>query len=130
MEAPISCFDAFSSREPVPTSLENALSGRAHLLRSAPAMPEAIDVALGVGNRRILIGPGEADFQRGEWMAADHDRLLVRAPDPGVPQPASGLERLDVVAIIKACHEKAPRACSLWRADHEIVGRSVKPFTR
>src|SRR5260221_10411720 len=55
------------------------------ILGFGPSMLEAIDLALGVCDRRIRIGPGEADFQRLKRIAADDDRFSVRAADPRVP---------------------------------------------
>lgn len=100
----------------------------ADLFGPAPAMPEAIDVVLGVRDRRVLVGPGEADFEREKGLATDDQRLAVDAPDPRVPQPAPGLEGLDVVAVIKACH-RTPAARSVIRTDHELPEQRVKPFT-
>src|SRR5712691_12518156 len=81
---------------------------RAGLFGLGPVTLEAIDMVLGVRDRGLLIGPGEADLQRRKRMAADDDGPLIRAPDPGVPQAAAGLEGFDVIAVIKACHWTTP----------------------
>src|SRR5215468_11148539 len=64
----VPCFDAFSSREPVSTSLENALSaqprdnvGRAHVLARAVAAAFHLDFALGKAFRADQNLPGNAD---------------------------------------------------------------------
>ena len=77
-------------------------------LPSRPAMLEAVDVLLGMLDRRVLVVPGEADFEGGERAAIDNYRKLVRAADPGVPKSASGLEGLDVVTVVKMCHGPFP----------------------
>ena len=63
-------------------------------LRPGPAMLEAVDVVLGVRDGGVGVAPGETDFKGGEGVAADHQRAVVGAADAGVPQIASGFERL------------------------------------
>ena len=65
-------------------------------------MLEAIDVMLGVGDGSVRVAPGETDFECGEGVAVDDEGALVGAADTGVPQPAAGFERLDVVTLVKA----------------------------
>jgi hypothetical protein len=72
-------------------------------------MLAAIDMAFGVRDGRIRLGPGESDFKQGEGMTADDDGLAIRAPDAGVPQALSGLEGLDVIAFVERCHVATPR---------------------
>jgi hypothetical protein len=64
------------------------------------SLVEIIDAGLGIRDRRIGIGPGETDFQLGKRNTVDDDRLEVRPPDPGVPEASSGLESLDLKAIV------------------------------
>src|SRR6516225_8760443 len=49
-----------------------------------PAVLEAVDMVLGVSDRGVGIRPGKTDFERGEGIAVDDQRFLVRAPDPGM----------------------------------------------
>jgi hypothetical protein len=69
------------------------------------SLVEVVDLSLRIRNRRIGTGPREADFERGKQDAIDDDRLLIRPPDPGVPQTLSGLEGLDLKAVIVHCHD-------------------------
>src|SRR6266478_3151754 len=80
----------------------------AGLFGLAPLVLETVDMALGVRDRCIRIGPGEADLQRRKRKAADDDGPLIRAPDPGVPQAATGLEGFDVIAVVEAYHCTIP----------------------
>src|SRR5690242_2837403 len=83
-------------------------SHRPNFFRSGPAVLEAVDVMLGVGYRGVRIAPGEADFKRGEGVAADHERPVVGAADAGVPQIPSGFEWLDPVTLVKTIHGAVP----------------------
>src|ERR1700753_2858410 len=86
-------------------------------------------MADGVGDRGVRgrAGGGDAEFQRVEQFAVDHDRRRIGAPDPGVPEVASGLEGFDVKTVVMARHGY-PR---LLRAqiDHAAVKSRVKWFT-
>src|SRR5579859_4675871 len=84
------------------------LSNGLDVFRLGPAMPVAIDVLLGVRDRGIRIGPGKADFERGERIAVDDQRLLVGAPDAGMPEAPPGFERLDVITLVEARHVWQP----------------------
>jgi hypothetical protein len=79
-------------------------SSRNFRLRDFPerraSLVEVVDLSLRICNRRIGTGPREADFERGKQNAIDDDRLLIRPPDPGVPQTLSGLEGLNLKAVI------------------------------
>jgi hypothetical protein len=87
------------------------LSGRSRpfRLRYLPerrvSLVEVVDLSLRIGNRRIGTGPREADFERGKQNAIDDDGLLIRPPDPGMPQTLSGLEGLDLKAVIVHCRD-------------------------
>src|ERR1700744_4740616 len=68
-------------------------SGRALLCGlGAPAVLEAVDVMFGVGDRGVRIEPGEADFERGEGIAVDDQRVPIGSTEPGraytPPRPA------------------------------------------
>src|SRR5580698_5834737 len=88
--------------KPVPTFPDHALSGR----RVAAA--EAVDMADGVSDRGVRIGKGDAEFQRIEQFAVDHDRRGVGALDAGMPEVASGLEGFDVKTVVMARHWESP----------------------
>ncbi|MGO8909781.1 MAG: hypothetical protein ACLQDM_10760 [Bradyrhizobium sp.] len=64
------------------------------------SLVEIVDPGLRIRDRRIGIGPGETDFQLGKRNTVDDDRLEIRPPDPGVPEAFSGLEGLDLKAVI------------------------------
>ena len=66
-------------------------------------------MADGMRDRGIRIGEGDPEFQRGEQLAVDHDRRRIGAPDPGMPEVASGLEGFDVKTVMMACHGGPPR---------------------
>src|SRR5262249_18644983 len=70
----------------------------------SPFVLEAVDVVLGVLDRRLWRVPGKADLQRRERMAVDHHGPGIRPPDPRVPLPATHLEGLDVVLVINLRH--------------------------
>ncbi|MEI9922338.1 MAG: hypothetical protein WDN50_01010 [Bradyrhizobium sp.] len=55
---------------------------------------------LGILDRGVGIGPGETDFEFGERHAVDDDGFQIRAPDLGVPEASSGLERHNEKAVI------------------------------
>src|SRR5215831_9310424 len=76
----------------------------ADLFGLGPAIFAAIDMLLGVGDGRVLIGPGEADFDLGKQRAIDEQRFQIGPPDPRVPQSAAGFEGFDVKAIVMECH--------------------------
>jgi hypothetical protein len=86
--------------------------GRPDFFRSGPAMLEAVDVVFGVGDGGVRIAPGEADFKGGKGVVADHQRPVVVAADAGVPEVASGFERLDPVTLVEAIHLVSPRCRS------------------
>jgi hypothetical protein len=87
---------------------------------------EMIDLSLRIGHRSIGIGPGEADFQRGKPNAVDDDGLLIRPPDPGVPQVFSGLKTLN--RKVSVFHRVTPGVFrSRWK--HEAAKTSVNSFT-
>src|SRR5665213_441794 len=67
-----------------------------------------VDLGFRVRDRRLRTGPGEADLECGKQDTVDADGLPVAAPDPGVPQALSGLERLDVESVIIALHVTPP----------------------
>src|ERR1700744_615898 len=74
-----------------------------------PAVLEAVDVMLGVGDRGVRIEPGEADFEGGKGITVDDQRAPIGAPDAGMPQSPTGLEGFDSVTFVKACHVAFPR---------------------
>jgi hypothetical protein len=78
--------------------------GREYRLRRSPerrvSLVEVVDLSLRIRDRRIGTGPRESDFERGKQNAVDDDRFLIRPPDPGMPQTSSGLEGLDLKAVI------------------------------
>src|ERR1700688_1479525 len=61
---------------------------------------EIVDPGPRIGDRGVRIGPGETDFQLAKQTAVDDDRLEIRPADPGVPAAPSGLESLDLKAVI------------------------------
>src|ERR1019366_4626896 len=64
------------------------------------ALVEIVDAGLCIRDRRIGVGPGETDFQFGKRNPVDHHRLQIRPSDPGVPEAGSGLESLDLKAVV------------------------------
>jgi hypothetical protein len=80
------------------------LGSRAFSVRYRPGRQassvEMIDLNLRIGHRSIGIGPGEADFQRGKPNAVDDEGLLVRPPDPGVPQVFSRFKTFNRKVIV------------------------------
>jgi hypothetical protein len=93
-----------------------------------PAMLEAVDMLLGMRDRRILVEPGKADFEGGKRAAVYDDGQVVRTADPGVPQTPTGLEGLDVVTVVKMCHG-APPPITAGATDHKSRENFVKRFT-
>jgi hypothetical protein len=61
---------------------------------------EIVDAGFGIRDRGVAMGPGETDLEFGKRDAIDDDRLLVRTPDPGVPEASSSLESLDLKAVV------------------------------
>src|SRR5271169_1019743 len=76
------------------------MAGLQLLFDDHASLVEIVDTGLRVGDRRVRIGPGETHFQFGKRDAVDDDRLIIRAPDPGVPEASSSLESLDLTAVI------------------------------
>jgi hypothetical protein len=64
------------------------------------ALVEIVDAGLGIRDRGIALGPGETNFELRKRHTIDDDRLLVLAPDPGVPEASSSLESLDLKAVV------------------------------
>jgi hypothetical protein len=91
-------------------------SSRKFRLRRSPerrvSLVEVVDLSLRIRYSRIGTGPREADFERGKQNAIDDDRLLIRPPDPGMPQTLSGLEGLNLKAVIVHCGDS--RFFSAW----------------
>jgi hypothetical protein len=97
--------EAGSRQENASIETAKALDGsRPFRLRRRPnahASPfEEVDVTLCVRDRRLGIGPCEADFKRRKQNAIDDERLQILSPDPGVPQTFSSLERFNFEAVI------------------------------
>src|SRR5450631_3933350 len=69
---------------------------------------EMVDLGFRIRDRRIGIGPCEADLEHGKHHPVDHNGIQIRAPDPGVPQAPSGLEGLDSKSVIVALHLVTP----------------------
>src|ERR1019366_4573803 len=90
------------------------------------ALVEIVDAGLCIGDRRIGTGPGETDFKFGKRNTVDDDRLQIRPPDAGVPEAPSGLESLDLKAVII---HVTPPAMSDAEAKHESVRTRVNWFT-
>jgi hypothetical protein len=64
------------------------------------SLVEIVDAGLRIRDRGIALGPGETDLELGKRDAIDDDRVLVRPPDPGVPEASSSLESLDLKAVV------------------------------
>jgi hypothetical protein len=64
---------------------------------------DVVDLRLRIRDRGVGIGPCEADFKRRKQDTIDDDWLQIRAPDPGVPQTFSSLERFNPKAVIIHC---------------------------
>src|SRR5439155_24766646 len=64
------------------------------------SLVEIVDADLAVVDRSVLVGPGKADFKLRKGDAVDDDRLNIIPPDPGVPKAFSGLESLDLKAVV------------------------------
>jgi hypothetical protein len=90
------------------------------------SLVEIFDTGLRIRDRRIGTRPGETDFQFGKRNTVDDDRLEIRPPDPGVPEAPSGLERLDLKAVII---HVAPSAMLVAEAKHESGRTGVNWFT-
>ena len=67
----------------------------------------------GIRDRGIAMRPGETDLEFGKRDPIDDDRLLIRPPDPGVPEVSSGLESLDLKAVV--IH--VPSLDDFWRSN-------------
>jgi len=111
-------------------------SSREFRLRRSPerrvSLVEVVDLSLRIRDRRIGTRPREADFERGKQNAVDDDRFLIRPPDPGMPQTSSGLEELNLKAVI--VHSRDSRvffAESIFRSgrNHEPTKTNVNSFT-
>src|SRR3569833_1559412 len=68
------------------------------------AAAKAVDVMLGVGDRGVGIGPGEADFHGRKQHAVDGNRAEIGTPDTGVPKPLASFEGFDVKAVVEGRH--------------------------
>jgi hypothetical protein len=77
-----------------------------------------VDLSLRIRNRGIATGPREANFERGKQNAIDDDRLLIRAPDPGVPQTLSGLEGFNLKAVIVHCRDSSFFSAGCFRREY------------
>jgi hypothetical protein len=93
-----------------------------HLTERRASLVEVVDLSPRIRNRRIGTGPREADFERGKQNAIDDDRFLIRAPDPGMPQTLSGLEGLNLKAVIVHCRDSKFFSTSSFR---QVLYRQV-----
>jgi hypothetical protein len=110
--------------------------GREYRLRRSPerrvSLVEVVDLSLRIRDRRIGTGPRESDFERGKQNAVDDDRFLIRPPDPGMPQTSSGLEGLDLKAVIVHRRDSSffsRRVFFRSRKNHEPTKTNVNSFT-
>src|ERR1700759_1084497 len=81
-------------------ALDSYMSHPPLLLRHHRTTVEEIDAGLGVRDRGLRVGPGEADLELGKRNAVDDDGLGVLAPDSGVPKPLAEFKSVDLKAVI------------------------------
>src|SRR5437899_1211882 len=105
-------------------------SVRLFVLTVVGAPAEAIDMVLGIGDRRVGIGPGEADLHGRKQHAIDGNRAEIGTPDTGVPQPLASLEGFDVKAVVEGRHFVSPKCLVGGSGDHVSRLVNVKSFTR
>src|SRR3569623_1225828 len=102
------------------SSLVTALSRNSSVAFGPPA--EAVDMVLGIGNRRVGVGPGEAELHGRKQLAVDGNGAEIGAADAGMPEVLARLERFDVIAVVKGRHRKSPFSCRMGRSPHFRAG--------
>src|SRR5258705_9314967 len=133
--APLSCFDAFSSREPVSTSLENALAARLRLdKRGDEARHRRGEIArimneVDGGKFRLLL-PGEIGFDPGAQRFAGNvdmqypDHCDRSAGDDAIPMRAGSIIRRRQPGLLLDLAGDAARHIDRALPDVVEVGRT------